>query len=303
MNNVIIIMIHPITFSIPEEKICVCTPVKDKLLSSLLPGVMSTYIYTTEHDYYNEYKRSYFAITTKKAGWDCMRHYEILANGCIPYFPDIELCPPNTMALFPKELIIQGNLLYNKIKSYSNDVPNDEDLQLYLTLRDKLLDYTREYLTTCKMATYVLEKANMSSSNNILYLSGDTSPDYLRCVTLHGFKSLYGTKCHDYPKIPHIYKSNDIRYDALYGRGITYTNLLDSTMRDDSLDETIENRIKSKQFDCIVYGSYHRGMPYIDLISTIYKPNEIILLCGEDIHACNYTEGVRRGYHVFVREL
>jgi len=113
-------MIHPIVFSIPEEKICTCAPVKDKLLSSLIPGRRSTYIYMTEHDYYNEYKRSYFAMTTKKGGWDCMRHYEILANGCVPYFPDIEKCPPNTMALFPKELTIQGNSLYNKIKSYSN---------------------------------------------------------------------------------------------------------------------------------------------------------------------------------------
>jgi hypothetical protein len=46
--------------------------------------------YNTEEEYYNEYKKSYFAITTKKCGWDCMRHYEILANGCIPYFLNIE---------------------------------------------------------------------------------------------------------------------------------------------------------------------------------------------------------------------
>ena len=46
-----------------------------------------------------------------------MRHYEILANACIPYFPDIELCPKNTLALFPKNLILNGNDLYKK---YSN---------------------------------------------------------------------------------------------------------------------------------------------------------------------------------------
>ncbi len=296
-------MIHPIVFSIPEEKICTCAPVKDKLLSSLIPGRRSTYIYRTEDSYYNEYKRSYFAMTTKKGGWDCMRHYEILANGCVPYFPDIEKCPPNTMALFPKELTIQGNSLYNKIKSYSNVGPNDEDAQLYFTLRDKFLDYTRTHLTTNKLATYVLEKANMSSVSNILYLSGDIAPDYLRCVTLHGLKTIYGTKCHDYPKVSHIYKSNNIRYDRLYGRGFSYSNILDSTMHDDSLDVSIEDRIKAKQFDCVIYGSYHRGIPHYDLVSTIYNPNEIILLCGEDLHQCNYADWVQKGHHVFVREL
>ena len=45
-----------------------------------------------------------------------MRHYEIMANGCIPYFPNIEQCPPNTMALLPKHLIIEGNKLYETVK-------------------------------------------------------------------------------------------------------------------------------------------------------------------------------------------
>lgn len=60
-------MLHPITFSIPKEKICESdTLVKTKILSSLIPGVISTYIYNTEEEYYNEYKKSYFAITKKK---------------------------------------------------------------------------------------------------------------------------------------------------------------------------------------------------------------------------------------------
>lgn len=42
----------------------------------------NTYIFENEEEYYNDYKKSLFAITRKKGGWDCMRHYEILACGC-----------------------------------------------------------------------------------------------------------------------------------------------------------------------------------------------------------------------------
>ena len=61
--------LHPISFSIPTEKICsnYKNSVKTKLLSSLVPGNIKTYIYNNETDYYNEYKKSYFAITKKKS--------------------------------------------------------------------------------------------------------------------------------------------------------------------------------------------------------------------------------------------
>ena len=125
----------------------------------------------------------------------------------------------------------------------------------------------------------------------------------MRCVTLHGFKSLIGVQCHDYPKIPHIYKSPHINYASLYGKGITYTNLLDPALHNDALDKNIVEAIQNKEFDVVIYGSYHRGLPLFDLVNTVYKPNEIVLLCGEDIHTCDYNVWVKKGYTVFVREL
>ena len=299
-----IIMIHPITFSIPKEKICTTPNVKTKIVSDLIPGVMSTYIYNTEEDYYNEYKKSYFAITKKKAGWDCMRHYEILANGCIPYFIDIENCPKNTMALLPKSLFMEANTLYEtKFRNKNINELTEEDLHEYATLLEKLLEHTTQYLTTDKMAEYILQKSNHENASKILYLSGDTNPDYLRCVTLHGFKRNLGNSCHDFPKIPHIYKSNKINYSSLYGKGITYTNLLEETLHNDHLDRSIIEDIQNKRYDIVIYGSYHRGMPLYDVISKVYSPSEIILLCGEDLHCCNYNEFSQRGHTVFVREL
>lgn len=296
-------MAHQITFSIPKEKICDIYNVKTKILSNLIPGNLSTYIYNTEEDYYNEYKTSYFAMTMKKSGWDCMRHYEILANGCLPYFINIENCPLNTMGLCPKDLFLESNVLYNKFINKNIHELTEEDINEYNILRTKLLEYTKNKLTTDKLAEYILQKTNFKNVTNILYLSGSTHPDYLRCLTLHGFKNLLNKNCHDYPKIPHIYKSKSINYNALYGKGITYSNLLDPIFHNDKLDDTIEEDIKKKYYDIIIYGSYHRGMPFYDLICKIYKPNEIILMCGEDIHCCNYNIFVQRGHHVFVREL
>ncbi len=303
-------MLHPINFSIPKEKLCEIHKVKTKILSNLIPGDITTYIYNTEEEYYNEYKTSYFAITKKKGGWDCMRHYEILANGCIPYFIAIEECPVNTMSLLPKNLLIEANILYNnKFKNKNITQLSEEEINEYNILQSKLFEYTKNYLTTDKIAEYILNKTNYENVSKILYLSADTNPDYLRCVTLHGFKTLFGHNCHDYPKIPHIYKSDSINYSSLYGRGITYTNLLEPILHNDNLDNTIHEDIKNKYYDIVVYGSYHRGMPYYDSICKIYNPNEIILLCGEDmdcvknIHCCNCNNFIQSGHSVFVREL
>ena len=38
-----------------------------------------------------------------------MRHYEILACGCIPIFENLENCPEKTMFNFPKEIIKETN--------------------------------------------------------------------------------------------------------------------------------------------------------------------------------------------------
>lgn len=301
-NTDIVFNLHPITFSIPEEKISPDIKTKTKILSNLIPGDRSTYIYTNETDYYNEYKQSIFATTTLKAGWDCLRHYEILANGTIPYFPGIEECPPNTLKLFPKEMIKYGNELYNNYRNKQFHELNNEELDKCYNLINQLLDYTKNNLTTAKMAQYVLNTVNYNGSN-ILYLSGNTDPDYLRCLTLHGFKTLFGRNCHDYPKIEHIYKSSTVDFAYLYGGGITYTNLLDNSLHDHNLDASIIDDILNHKYDIIIYGSYHRVLPFYDFITQHYTKDKIILMCGEDLHCCDYMKYVSIGHHVFVREL
>lgn len=287
---------YPITFSIPEEKIVKSFPKKKKLLSNLIPGDLKTYIYSTEKDYYAEYQSSYFAMTIKKAGWDCMRHYEILANGCLPYFPGIEECPLYTMVMLPKHLILRSNRLFLKMKQNLQS-----HLKEYSELWIEMMTYLREYLTTKKVTMSILQRSGHKTASKILFLSGCVRPDYLRCLTLHGIKMCIGSQCHEYPRLPHMY--TDFKGGKLYGNGYSYSKLLDPALRNEEYDKTLLEDIKTKQYDLILYGSYHRGMPLYSIVCEYYPPCKIILLCGEDLHCCDNSDFVTKGHPVFVREL
>ena len=71
---------------------------------------IANYIYEDEKTYYNMYANSIFGITNKKLGWDTLRHYEILMNGCIPLFLNIKDCPKLTLTTLPKDRLLN---IYN----------------------------------------------------------------------------------------------------------------------------------------------------------------------------------------------
>jgi hypothetical protein len=95
-------------FAIPAEKIVTSLPAKDKLMASHIvdpevaphfAGAGTGYAFNTEAGYYGDLQRSKFGITTKRAGWDCLRHYELAANACVPCVRDLdtksEYCAPH----------------------------------------------------------------------------------------------------------------------------------------------------------------------------------------------------------------
>jgi len=135
----------PITFGIPTCKLA--NPNKNKIqeYATCVPGKPETYIFGNEKAYYEDYQKSYYGITMKKGGWDCMRHYEILGNYCIPYFIGLEDCPKNTLANLPKDLLLEGKELINNF-----------DEQKYFSILDELFDYTKNNLTTKQLAQYIL---------------------------------------------------------------------------------------------------------------------------------------------------
>jgi hypothetical protein len=136
--------VMPIGFSFPKSKIVnrdLVIKTKDK--SVIIPG--KVYTYNDEQEYYNEYRSSRYAITTRKGGWDCLRHYEILANYCMPLFYDIDACPKLTMTFFPKQECLE----YLKNNKASPD--------LHGNLLDIAFDKLNKYLTTEAMAKYMID--------------------------------------------------------------------------------------------------------------------------------------------------
>lgn len=136
----------PISFAIPTRKLQFGN-VKSRTFAHCDPRDRSTYIYTSEKDYYLGYAESKFAYTVKKSGWDCLRHYEILANGCIPIFPEIEKCPKLTMHNFPKNLCESLN---DDLKSGDPDTLFEEYCELFQ-------NHSKNYLTTEKLASYFID--------------------------------------------------------------------------------------------------------------------------------------------------
>ena len=136
----------PISFAIPESQLIKTVVDKVKTFGTIIPGDSSTYVFDTEEAYYQDYAQAYFGTTLKKAGWDCMRHYEILANKCVPYFIGLEDCPVNTLYNFPKELIVESNRY-----SSNNQIPPD-----YERLNQELFEYTTNHLTTQKLVASIL---------------------------------------------------------------------------------------------------------------------------------------------------
>lgn len=277
--------VHPISFCLPEEKIIDFVPEKTKEFSHIVPGDYSTYIFETEDSYYKDYQISTFGRTWKKGGFDCLRHYEIMANGCIPHFRDIDSIPSLTMTHFPKDLVKRAM-----------NAP-DVERPLYC---QQLLEYTKTHLTCRAMVQYVLRTIGQPNVSRVLFLNGDTAPDYLRCLLLIGFKQTFGSACTEWPIVPHIYKDYGPT-DKLYGRGYTYTNIVDPSVKPKS-DLNLNEKA-----DLVVYGSLHRGLPYEKVIRNIYRDHQIVFFCGEDAHPHGPCPGhmYARKFknHVFIREL
>jgi hypothetical protein len=280
--------VYPICFSIPESKIVDSVPEKTKLFGHIIPGDLSTYIFTDEESYAKDYQTSVFGKTQKKGGWDCIRHYEILANGCIPWFQNLDDCPEQTLFRFPKTLVKEAM----ESKTPKEYIP-------------QLLEYTRKMLSCRSVAQYVFDTVGCPQPKRVLFLSGQPNPDYLRCLTLIGMKQILGNQCMESIVIPHIYEDYP-NPRQLYGRGFTYSRILPVSSKPPPIH--IED-LRSGSFDLVVYGSIHRSMPYWDEVIRAYPPHRIVLLCGEDCdsssetHTCMGVDYAKQGFQVFIREL
>jgi hypothetical protein len=295
---------YTISLSIPESKILKDVPTEKK---KFMLEKIDNKNFTTETEYYKQYQESLFALSD---GWDNIKHYEIMANGCIPYFPNIDNCPNSK---FPKDLIKEGNILCEKFKKNQNITI--ENMEEYNVLSKKILDNTRYYFSCQETARSIYNHKPLEPTPSlenifdslkdtppyILFLSQTVEPSLLRDLTLIGLKQIFGKICHDYCRIHHIYNDFNIS-NILKDGGFTYSKILDISTRDDTLDYTIIEDIKNRKYDTIVYGNIDKGLPLYDLICKTYKPSEILMICGEKEHSCDYQKYIDKGHILFSNE-
>jgi hypothetical protein len=226
--------VHPIVFGVPHRN--VVPAVTRHKLFDFLPYKMKLHppAWNTEnknHTGYGYYrwdaqdeqlifllhKYSYYGWTHRRGGWDCMRHYEILQAGTLPYFADISRCGKMCMALFPKQLLIEAmevqGVAYmghsnsttpmlrhfidptvhgTAILNFNNTgvIRHAEfDRARYFDVAEKLLAYTRANLTTKSVAAYIMHKMGVEEPKNVL-LVGRGNNDYLETAIFSGFADL-----------------------------------------------------------------------------------------------------------------
>jgi len=94
--------LEPISFSVPAAGIVSTPPLKTKdfgvhvVDAEVAPrvGGQTSYAFADEAAYVADLRAARFGVTTKREGWDALRHYEIAAAGAVPCFRDLQRKPP-----------------------------------------------------------------------------------------------------------------------------------------------------------------------------------------------------------------
>jgi hypothetical protein len=256
--------VYPISYGIPKQFILQyksrsdLEKLKTQITSRILPNVQkkrsSSPTFSNQTLYYQEYSNSYYCIDHKKGGWDALRHYEIIASGCMPYFIDLEYCPTYTLYHLPKQLLLEARELPGvSFNCQEFRVEIDFTIfpkQRYFDLLEQLLHYARNHLTTEAIAKYVLEDVlrigNLKNQKSlkILYLQKRVSKatrkgrgSYNSWLLLHGLREYFsstrknpGIVVDAEPIIKFLYKEFEFVYkrDELYGKGFSYAFLMEN---------------------------------------------------------------------------
>lgn len=290
--------IFPLAYCIPDE--CIVDDATDCVKSNLIIEMNSSnssgnYRFNKEQEkeYNDLYRASRFAETKKKGGWDCLRHYEILANGCIPVFENIIDCPQDSLVTFPKELV---NQCYHQFLPWDNSEYSENE---YNEVRLELLNHTRNKCSTSACANYIFSKISSFPGNNnlknVLLVTGNYSVNYTRELTWIGIKRRIqglGGVAVEYPRLVYLYDDysrEQLYKDNLYGNGFTYSRRLKNDYNFEEAE--IIDKIKNKFWDLIIFGrvgpdEFHDGsiphLPLWNIIKEKYNKNKIVFLYGGD---------------------
>jgi hypothetical protein len=288
--------VWPLSMSIPTH--LAVNPHPSELVSPLIPGY--PYSFHSEAEYLAKYADAYFALTHRKAGWDCFRHVEIMASGSVPLMPDSDQIPEFAMVHYPKQAFAK---ISQKVQTIGGR-PNG-------TLRAELREFFLSHLTTKTMADYILAAANILADASVLFLDENlpSNPEYMSTLTAIGLKESLGSNCVLHFPGEFLYSDSLSETHSFYGRGFGYVKQLDPSLRSDwelAPRHSFEvEEIDFAQYDFVVIGSVSRNMRLTQKVLEKFPAAKTVLIHGEDtppiIAAAHFLRSTKA--HVFIRSI
>lgn len=273
--------IFSLPYAIPDECVVATVPAKNQTMSQVVPGDRSHYTFGAgeEEAYYQQYRSSRFALSPRKGGWDCLRHYEVLAAGCVPIMDGLEHAPKETMVSLPRGLILEGRALL--------PWQDTEEFRVcYDALVTRLLAHVRAQCTTSALASYFLSHFALPSEPKVLMINCHPGENYTRELLSIGLRRQLGADFVEVPRNDVLYQDADL--SKYYGNGFTYGGRLE----DLPIDRTcISERIAAHAWDLIIFGKNGRddgpegsvpNQPYFHDVVQHYRPHEVVFLFGGD---------------------
>jgi hypothetical protein len=310
--------IFPLSFCIPDEYVVGEPPPKSQVWAEVIPGEALTYRFGSEQeaDYDAMYRNARFAFTTRKGGWDCLRHYEILAAGAIPVFRGLEDCPSQTLTTFPKALVIRAQ---RELLPWR---PGNADK--YDEIVRQLLVHTRAHCTASAAARRFLAHFRDRSVRRVLLLRTDPGPSYgreLLWIGLYRHLTALGGRALYYPENAFLFDDYPVEAcERMHGAGFKYARKLERTQAQEWDDLRVRRSIESKAWDLVIYGKVGPdegpmgtlpNLPFWDAVSANYGPSRTVFLyvgdAPQDLRSHNPHADHLRAHapyaQCFVREL
>ena len=291
--------VYPLNFSFPSPRVPSAPIVpRPHFLSTTYPG--TPHSFTNWEDYLEEYRGSYFALSTKKGGWDTFRHLEIVFSGAIPLMPSLGQSHPYSLAHYPKRLLTS---VLDSLIAEGPALPDDGT-------RDFIAQWAQDHLTTQAMASYLVDVSKISPER-VLFLDRSLASrtDYLSVFTFIGLSEVLGPQLLAAYEPSYLFDDYSGDTSRFYGKGFGYTRSLPSALRSPEslpIDAPVSELLEmAKSSSAIVVGNYDANRKLVaDLLTAGIPPHNIACVLGSDLPPDHsLLRDIRRsGMSFFVRE-
>eukprot|EP00667_Euglena_gracilis_P003246 EG_transcript_3261 len=260
-------------------------------------------VYDTANEgkYLAQYARAQCVRTTRKAGWDCLRHLEIMATGAIPVYQRQGAEPIDELTMYhhPKEC-------FDEFDRAAGAPQEQVD-----RLREDLWKYFTRHLTCDAELQFVMRAVDYDPCRDVpaLYLDSYLAKDidYQSNSFFDGLRDLLGPNLDVWQEPHYLYNNWNGEQHTLYGNGLGYALAIDSRLHSNGVpDHVVLDRVRKGYYKLVIYGSITRSLPFWNEVSAALPPDRIWAVDGEDVPPGNemfFREGKHHRSTVFVREM